>query len=358
MTLPHAWHHDQECLPSNWQCLTRNTFSYDQKTISTVNPIPIFKNYSIVPYNLHSQIILVHTEYQSPVVDRLEAQGYLPVHWFSHGIIAQDWYRYAEHDPKIDSSKIVGSKRFLIYNRAWSGSREYRLKFAEMLICQELVPFCHTSISYTDQQTHYKDHRFQNSQWKPNTNLEKYFDNNNFDSTASADYCQQDYQHQVIEVVLETIFDDPRISLTEKSLRPCATGMPFILAASQGSLAYLRRYGFETFHPYIDESYDLEQDPFTRMKMIVNELERISKLGDQDFAQLFKKCHTIAARNQEHFFSQKFTHAVVDEYVQGMTKAAEESMRNISDSEWKLVSHLHTIEQQQQIRKFLRGKHT
>lgn len=353
MTLPHAWCLDQELIPSSWANAHLPFFYFDEQMIKTSRLLPLFKAYSILPYRLHDRTILVHSEFGSKTVKTMQNHGYIPVHWFSHGAIAQDWFRYAEHDPKIGQQNSSNTKKFLIYNRAWTGTREYRLKFAAMLAETGLLSVCKTSVAFTDSGTHYSQHRFQNSQWSIDLKLEDYFDENLYTSCASADYDQDDYAQRIIEVVLETIFDDSKISLTEKSLRPMATGTPFILASAAGSLAYLRRYGFETFTPWINESYDLESDPATRLQMIIQELQRISKLKHADYQLLIDQCYKIAAKNRQHFFSQNFFNSVIGEYQQGMTAAIEESRHYISDHEWQLVKQQHSEIQQQQIQDFL-----
>jgi hypothetical protein len=94
------------------------------------------------------------------------------------------------------------------------------------------------------------------------------FLDNKFSSAASADYDPNDFINSEISVILETVFDDRRIHLTEKTLKPIACGHPFILAAGPGALEYIRSYGFKTFAPYIDESYDQETDSLKRLEKI------------------------------------------------------------------------------------------
>lgn len=353
MTLPHAWHLDQEVIPDTWATTCGPFFRFDQKHYKTANPLPILRVSSLVPYRLHTSTIVVHSEYGSNTVQNMQNNGYITVHWFSHGVIARDWFRYAEHDPIVTEEKTPGFKKFLIYNRAWTGTREYRLKFASMLVDAGLLPVCKTSMAFVDTNIHYSQHRFRNPQWSTNLKLEDYFSENTYPSTASADYDQADYAQQIIEVVLETIFDENKISLTEKSLRPMATGTPFILASAAGGLAYLRRYGFSTFEPWINESYDLEPNSATRLEMIIQELQRISKLNNKDYQLLLNQCYKIAAKNRQHFFSQDFFNTVIDEYKTGMSAAIDESMQHISDREWQMVKQEHSAIQQEQIQDFL-----
>ena len=56
---------------------------------------------------------------------------------------------------------------------------------------------------------------------------------------------------------------------TEKTVKPISAGMPFVMVASHRYLYRLRKMGFKTFHPFIDESYDQEVDWRTRTGMAV-----------------------------------------------------------------------------------------
>jgi hypothetical protein len=150
--------------------------------------------------------------------------------------------------------------------------------------------------------------------------LETQFEPCTVDATASADYHTTDYAHTGIEIVLETLFDDTRWHLTEKSLRPIACGRPFILAATPGSLAYLRSYGFETFGNLIDESYDQIIDPVKRLECITAEMSRISKLPQKQKLQLWQALYQIADRNKQLFFSDAWQQQIFDEFVRNFNQ--------------------------------------
>lgn len=272
------------------------------------------------PTNQCDLSILLHSEQRSLHVDRYQQQGYVPVYYWSHGMIALDWFRYAEHDPVLafDPNNIVHD--FLIYNRAWSGTREYRLMFAEQIVAQNLTQHCRMSFNAQDGR-HYSQHQFVNSALQiSNFDLENYFPKNNHDATASADYCGTDYASTGIEVVLETLFDDSRWHLTEKSLRPIACGRPFMLMATAGSLQYLRQYGFKTFSGLIDESYDTIQNSQQRLQAVIVEMNRISVLPPQHKVKLFVELNSIAQYNKHHFF-HNFFDIVKQEYVHNMSTA-------------------------------------
>jgi hypothetical protein len=120
---------------------------------------------------------------------------------------------------------------------------------------------------------------------------------------------------------LETLFDDARHHLTEKALRPIACGRPFILAATAGSLQYLKQYGFKTFDGLIDETYDRIQDPRKRLEAIVQEIKRISILDHDQKKLLWSKLYAIAEHNRRLFFSDAWRDLIVHEFKNNLDSA-------------------------------------
>jgi hypothetical protein len=261
--------------------------------------------------NIWDKCLLLHSEQRSMEVEKYQHDQYIPVYYWSHAIIARDWFRYAEY---VTQRKQV-NKTFLIYSRAWSGTREYRLRFAELLVRLGLQDHCQTSINSIEPELgiHYKLHDFKNPVWRPEMVLEDYFQISTAHSHYSADFDIEDYQATEIEVVLETLFDDDRLHLTEKSLRPIACGQPFILAGTQGSLEYLRSYGFKTFGDIWDERYDLVEDPEERLVRITDLMRHIANWAPDVREQKMAKAKAIAEYNRQRFFSQEFFNQTINE---------------------------------------------
>jgi hypothetical protein len=273
-------------------------------------------------HGIYDTMLLLHSEKHSENLAKYEQVGFIGVYWWAHAAIASDWYRYAKHDSglAVDFSNI--RKDFLIYNRAWSGTREYRLKFTDLVIKANLQSTCQMTFSQTCDEQHYTEFDFKNPSLAiSRRDLETHFEPCTVDATASADYHTTDYATTGIEVVLETLFDDTRWHLTEKSLRPIACGRPFILAATPGSLAYLRSYGFETFGNLIDESYDQIIDPVKRLQCITAEMTRISKLPQKLKLQLWQSLYQIADRNKQLFFSDAWQQQIFDEFVRNFNQS-------------------------------------
>jgi len=272
--------------------------------------------------NIWDHALLLHSEDRSAQVELYKNTQFIPVYYWSHAVIAKDWFRYAEH---VAQKKNV-NQTFLIYNRAWSGTREYRLRFAELLIQTNLQKHCQTTVNPIEPELgiHYNTHQFCNPIWRPQTVLENYFPASLAHSGYSADFDIEDYQSTDVEVVLETLFDDSRLHLTEKSLRPIACGQPFIIVGTSGSLEYLRRYGFKTFADIWDESYDLVENPQERLIQIAELMKLIANWPADVRENKMAQARVVADYNHQHFFSKEFFDLVVDELKTNLVTAFEQ----------------------------------
>ena len=333
--------HDQE--PLNWDMYDNLLGLSKLDKILIKHLVPPVKNNICRGKTIYDKSILLHSEKRSAQCEIYQNNNFILAYYWSHAIISLDWFRYAQY---VDQKKSDHRKIFLIYNRAWSGTREYRLKFADMLVSQNLVEFCNTKINAVEPELnlHYSQHNFLNQQWRPNHVLEKYFAANKFPSTSSADFDIVDYENSDIEIVLETLFDDDRLHLTEKILRPIACGQPFILAATAGSLQYLRDYGFKTFDSLWDESYDLELDSFSRLNQIVTVMKQISCWDPDTRRKKMQQAQQIVAYNKQHFFSQDFFQLVTNELKQNLkTAIIEANTTNTAESCLTLLQQIISI---------------
>jgi hypothetical protein len=117
-------------------------------------------------------------------------------------------------------------------------------------------------------------------------------------------------QSSNIHIIIETHYDQKGYSeetmydrdfapssITEKAYKAIACRRPFIAFSTPFWLQDLRNLGFKTFSGIIDESYDRATDNSVRLNMIVNEIERISKLPADELNQLVTACQEIADYN-------------------------------------------------------------
>jgi hypothetical protein len=318
---PHLYCNDQEPLDYEYYEKNKRSLRSIAKLIDS-HGLPLLSfNFSRL-HGIYDRNLLLHSEKRSDNIVKYSASQFIPVYYWSHAIIAQDWFRYAEY---VTQKKSV-EKLFLIYNRAWSGTREYRLGFADRLICNELVDDCIMRISPVDStiDKHYDLHTFDHEEWRPKNVIEEYFPLCEAESHYSADFDQEDYESTNIEVVLETLFDDSRLHLTEKTLRPIAMGQPFMLAGTYGSLKYLREYGFKTFSDCWDESYDLMSDSLERMNKIIEVMKNIALMHPDEKEQMLIKAQAIADYNKQYFFSKIFQQIINAELVDNLTQALRE----------------------------------
>jgi hypothetical protein len=300
--------------------------------------------------DVHNLTFLLHSEKRSCEVKKYQENNFIPVYYWSHALIARDWFRFAQHVEFKKNTK----QTFLIYNRAWSGTREYRLKFLELLIESNLQNHCKTTLNAIEPELniHYESHMFDNSAWKPKCKLENYFVPTPTDSCASADFDLNDYNQTEIEIVLETLFDDRRLHLTEKSIRPIACGQPFILAATSGSLGYLHSYGFKTFGDIWDESYDKIADPEKRLQSIIGLMKSIQAWSPQTKAKKLAQAQSVANHNKKHFFSDKFFNQIIKELKQNIKSAVQIFDQHNAYDRW--LDRWNHLMQYPQVREFLK----
>ncbi len=125
------------------------------------------------------------------------------------------------------------------------------------------------------------------------------------------------HSNSYFSVVTETMFysgkykgwsDVTNIGTTffsEKIFKPLCYKHPFILVGKYGSLAWLREFGYKTFHPYINEEYDNIVDDVDRMNAIVAEIKRLCSQTSQEWAEWQHSIKDIVEHNFEHFFLAK-----------------------------------------------------
>ena len=260
-----------------------------------------------LPSNPLNHWILLHSELNSPQVIQYESTGLFKcAYWWSHAVIALDWYRFARYDNRLTDKSQPIKANFLVYARGTTGKRAYRKIFLEHL--QHINSVQLGSIDPTAVVT----------------------------SDSSATYTPQDFAQTRCSIVLETVYDQ-RIHLTEKTLRPIACGHPFMILSGPGTLAYLRKMGFNTFSPLIDESYDLETDPTKRMEMVINEMTRINNLSEKYQQYIWKECQAITSYNKNYFFSRTFQNKLVNELKENVSDLGMPAV------DWKLVQKYHMM---------------
>jgi hypothetical protein len=268
-------------------------------------------------FSIYKKSILLHSELNSNELTKFEDSNlFVGAYWWSHAVIARDWYRFAEHDLSL-LEKTKRKKIFLTYCRRIDDTSLYRQKFLDYVSAAELENDCLISSNYITNPT----------------------------ASLSAEYHAVDFLNTAISVVLETTFDS-KIHLTEKTLRPIACGHPFIIANGPGCLALLRKYGFKTFHPYINESYDNIVDDNERLSVIVKEMQRLQSLSNNELDLLLDNCKSISDYNKNRFFSSDFLYQVTEELKENVDSALLQCQGQYHVKPW-----LDAISQRKKLRK-------
>ena len=113
------------------------------------------------------------------------------------------------------------------------------------------------------------------------------------------------YQETFFSVVSETTFYENVPFLSEKIFKTIAMGHPFILVGSPNTLQYLKKLGYRTFAPYINEHYDSIEDHGDRAIAIVDEIERICKLNKIEWREWMSKVRPIAEHNYKVLYRRQ-----------------------------------------------------
>ena len=87
--------------------------------------------------------------------------------------------------------------------------------------------------------------------------------------------------------------------ISEKTYRPIIAGIPFLLWGSQGGiLAHLKKMGFQTFTPHINEEYDNPKYSYMeRYVRLINEVERLCSLDTDEIDSLYRQCLPMVEHN-------------------------------------------------------------
>ena len=112
------------------------------------------------------------------------------------------------------------------------------------------------------------------------------------------------YLDSYFQIVTGNNFTDFRDQLifSEKIWKPITNFQPFIYLDDIGALKKLREYGFKTFSPFIDESYDNEIDPYKRFKMIEKEINKLCNKPIEEIHEWYWSIVDILKHNYYYFY--------------------------------------------------------
>jgi hypothetical protein len=129
--------------------------------------------------------------------------------------------------------------------------------------------------------------------------LQSESDKNYYNVTSWNPWESECYKDAYVYLCTETFTDKPYKSLTEKTFKPIANFMPFLVFGSYKTLELLKELGFKTFSPWIDESYDEEPDIKKRAQMIYSEISRLCSMTIEDLHKWYWEMEDILIHNHE-----------------------------------------------------------
>jgi len=99
-------------------------------------------------------------------------------------------------------------------------------------------------------------------------------------------------------------------------MKPISIGQPFIIIASKGHLKYLQKIGYRTFDQWWSEEYDDVDDINVKLKLILRELKKLSKLTVNELINLRKELEPVLIHNQKIFnnYQQKYNDQLAPTY--------------------------------------------
>lgn len=114
-----------------------------------------------------------------------------------------------------------------------------------------------------------------------------------------------------MSIISETLSDSESMFITERTYRCLSIGHPFLVFGNPFLLKKLKSYGYKTFEPVFDESYDEETNAQRRLIMVANEVQRLNQLSNSEFENAMNSLNEILEHNKQVFWSHDTNRAMV-----------------------------------------------
>ena len=114
------------------------------------------------------------------------------------------------------------------------------------------------------------------------------------------------YLDSYFQIVTENHFTDfkDQLQFTEKTWKPITNFQPFIILGDRYHLKKLREWGFKTFSPFIDESYDEVLDIKERFSMIEIEINKLCNRPIEEIHDWYWSIEQDLRHNYYHFYGK------------------------------------------------------
>lgn len=194
----------------------------------------------------------------------------------AHTYFLTGFYYFHTRVPKqpliLDALKLPEAKDYNSLNRT---ARPQRVDHLYYLITKNLLQYGLVSGNYTNNIENPEvidslildaDHKHYEKTLKNNLPLivDKDFTIDSPDVDNTTIFNHSIYKNSLLSFVTETAFHQPGMFITEKTFKPIVAGHPFIILGQYNILKELKKMGYQTDFPGIDQSYDDIPDPVDR----------------------------------------------------------------------------------------------
>ena len=105
--------------------------------------------------------------------------------------------------------------------------------------------------------------------------------------------------------------------LTPKVFKAITNMHPFIILGQKGYLKALRGLGYKSFHPFINESYDVISNPIARTKAVWDEMEKLCSLSLSELHEWYYSLMPVLEHNWGVFL-KRMKHSEYDCFIKEM----------------------------------------
>ena len=114
------------------------------------------------------------------------------------------------------------------------------------------------------------------------------------------------YQNSFMSVLTESSAVGPGCYISEVIFKAIVFMHPFMIIGQPRTLEVLREWGFDTFDDVFDNSYDLEDDMFKRIEMVLQQMEIINQLSPEELKEKTLELKDRLVYNKNRYFSTEF----------------------------------------------------
>ena len=308
--------------------------SYSQDTILYKPLLELFHKILDKHKLPHENIIYLDANI---IIDKTE----LPtkINYFSYEYCAIDWWRFTSMRPStlyhgnkisdsnkkrwLDTKDKIREKYFLSFNRL---PKVHRTALMLMLERYNLLDLGYVSFGnvnnedcLTDPVQDWKNGELNWEGGYYNKELKTYekqlekklplvIDRESLDSLKFSfeEFNISYYLSSYFQIVTENQFTPAydQLQFSEKIWKPITNFQPFILLGDRYQMKTLQEWGFKTFHPFINESYDNFEDITDRFVNIEKEIVKLCMMSKEKLHEWYWSVEDILVHNYNHFYNK------------------------------------------------------